>query len=59
MLLVFVAFFSSFFLPILTVAGSGYYVIESPLPYTRNLNLTFFLARSLSVEVKINRLTTV
>ncbi len=39
MLLVFVAFFFS----ILAVAGSGYYGIESPLPYTRNLNLTFFL----------------
>ena len=48
MLLVFVAFFFS----ILTVAGSGYYGIESPLLYTRNLS-------SLSVEVKINRLTIV
>ena len=55
MLLVFVVFFV--FVSILTVAGSGYYGIESPLPYTRNLNLTFF--SSLSVEVKINRLTIV
>ncbi len=54
MLLVFVAFFFS----ILTVAGSGYYGIESPLPYTCNLKLDFFFS-SLSVEVKINRLTIV
>ncbi len=52
MLLVFVAFFS-----ILTVAGSGYYGIESPLPNTHNLNLIFF--SSLSVEVEINLLAIV
>ncbi len=54
MLLVFVAFFPS----ILTVTGSGYYGFESPFRIcTRNFNLTFF--SSLSVEVKINRLTIV
>ena len=34
----FLLFLLLFSLSILTVAGSGYYGIEFPLPYTRNLN---------------------
>ncbi len=32
-------------------AASGYYGIESPLPYTRNLKLELFFFNSLSVRI--------